>query len=171
MGDSANKSGATYGAIAAIAGHLRAHAVAARRAGRLRRGRGTRIHRAGLCASRSLLLRQLPQMGLPLFAPPDGAFYIYVDISHLTTNSARFCTGRAGGDRRRRHAGRRLRPRQGSDDIADFLRRIAGGCGLGRRAAQRLAEPLDLITACRRRASPWRAATSRPSLGALDRPG
>ena len=79
--------------------------------------------------------------------------------------------GHAGGDRRRRHAGRRLRPREGSDDIADFLRRIAGGCGLGRRAAQRVAEPLGLITACRRRASPWRAATSRPSWGAPDRPG
>ncbi len=46
----------------------------------------------GYARSRSLLLRQLPQIGLPLFAPPDGAFYIYVDISHLTTDSARFCT-------------------------------------------------------------------------------
>ena len=36
------KSGATYGAIAAITGHLRADVVAARRAGRLRRRRGTR---------------------------------------------------------------------------------------------------------------------------------
>ena len=46
----------------------------------------------GYARSRSLLLRQLPRIGLPLFAPPDGAFYIYVDISHLTTDSARFCT-------------------------------------------------------------------------------
>ncbi len=46
----------------------------------------------GYARSRSLLLRQLPQIGLPLFAPPDGAFYIYVDISHLTTDSTRFCT-------------------------------------------------------------------------------
>ena len=117
----------------------------------------------GYARSRSLLLRQLPRIGLPLFAPPDGAFYIYADISHLTTDFNSVLHGDAGGDRRRRHAGRRLRPREGSDYIADFLRRIAGGCGLGRRAAQRLAEPLDLITACRRRASPWRAATSRPS--------
>ena len=46
----------------------------------------------GYARSRSLLLRQLPRIGLPLFAPPDGAFYIYADVSHLTTNSARFCT-------------------------------------------------------------------------------
>ena len=46
----------------------------------------------GYARSRSLLLRQLPRIGLPLFAPPDGAFYIYVDISHLTTDSTRFCT-------------------------------------------------------------------------------
>jgi aspartate/methionine/tyrosine aminotransferase len=41
--------------------------------------------------SRALLLRRLPQIGLPLFAPPDGAFYIYADVSHLTADSARFC--------------------------------------------------------------------------------
>ncbi len=46
----------------------------------------------GYARSRSLLLRQLPRIGLPLFAPPDGAFYIYVDVSHLTTDSTRFCT-------------------------------------------------------------------------------
>ena len=46
----------------------------------------------GYASSRSLLLRQLPRIGLPLFAPPDGAFYIYADVSHLTTDSTRFCT-------------------------------------------------------------------------------
>ena len=46
----------------------------------------------GYALSRSLLLRQLPRIGLPLFAPPDGAFYIYADVSHLTTDSVRFCT-------------------------------------------------------------------------------
>ncbi len=46
----------------------------------------------GYARSRSLLLRQLPRIGLPLFAPPDGAFYIYADVSHLTTDSTRFCT-------------------------------------------------------------------------------
>ena len=46
----------------------------------------------GYARSRSLLLRQLPRIGLPLFAPPDGAFYIYADVSHLTTDSTRFCS-------------------------------------------------------------------------------
>ncbi|HEY8136477.1 MAG TPA: aminotransferase class I/II-fold pyridoxal phosphate-dependent enzyme [Methylocystis sp.] len=46
----------------------------------------------GYARSRSLLLRQLPRIGLPRFAPPDGAFYIYADVSHLTTDSTRFCT-------------------------------------------------------------------------------
>jgi aspartate/methionine/tyrosine aminotransferase len=46
----------------------------------------------GYARSRLLLLRQLPRIGLPLFAPPDGAFYVYADVSHLTTDSVRFCT-------------------------------------------------------------------------------
>jgi aspartate/methionine/tyrosine aminotransferase len=46
----------------------------------------------GYARSRSLLLRQLPRIGLPLFAPPDGAFYIYADVSHMTTDSTRFCS-------------------------------------------------------------------------------
>jgi aspartate/methionine/tyrosine aminotransferase len=45
----------------------------------------------GYARSRALLLRRLPQIGLPLFAPPDGAFYIYADVSHLTADSPRFC--------------------------------------------------------------------------------
>mgnify|MGYP001201336336 CR=1 FL=1 len=44
-------------------------------------------HRAGYAASRALLLDRLPQMGLSDFASPDGAFYIYVDVGHLTDDS------------------------------------------------------------------------------------
>ncbi|HYA80475.1 MAG TPA: aminotransferase class I/II-fold pyridoxal phosphate-dependent enzyme, partial [Methylocystis sp.] len=33
----------------------------------------------------------LPRLGLTKFAPPDGAFYIYADVSHLTQDSAAFC--------------------------------------------------------------------------------
>ena len=46
----------------------------------------------GYARSRSLLIGQLPRIGLPRFAPPDGAFYIYADVSHLTTDSTRFCS-------------------------------------------------------------------------------
>jgi aspartate/methionine/tyrosine aminotransferase len=41
--------------------------------------------------SRALLLQRLPQIGLPHFAPPDAAFYIYADVSHLTQDSTKFC--------------------------------------------------------------------------------
>ncbi|AXY23261.1 Putative N-acetyl-LL-diaminopimelate aminotransferase [Komagataeibacter saccharivorans] len=41
--------------------------------------------------NRDLLLQALPQMGLNHIAPPDGAFYIYADIRHLTDDSMAFC--------------------------------------------------------------------------------
>lgn len=41
--------------------------------------------------NRDLLLDALPAMGLQRIAPPDGAFYIYADISHLTEDSIGFC--------------------------------------------------------------------------------
>ncbi|WP_165321901.1 aminotransferase class I/II-fold pyridoxal phosphate-dependent enzyme [Rhizorhabdus phycosphaerae] len=41
--------------------------------------------------NRDLLLDALPAMGLRQIAPPDGAFYIYADISHLTEDSIGFC--------------------------------------------------------------------------------
>ncbi|MES2173565.1 MAG: aminotransferase class I/II-fold pyridoxal phosphate-dependent enzyme [Pseudomonadota bacterium] len=41
--------------------------------------------------NRQLLLDALPALGLASIAPPDGAFYIYADISHLTDDSLRFC--------------------------------------------------------------------------------
>ena len=33
------------------------------------------------------MLDALPRMGLPDFAPADGAFYAYCDVSHLTGDS------------------------------------------------------------------------------------
>lgn len=41
--------------------------------------------------NRDLMLKALPQLGLNHIAPPDGAFYIYADISHLTNDSLAFC--------------------------------------------------------------------------------
>jgi len=41
--------------------------------------------------NRELLLDALPAMGLQRIAPPDGAFYIYADIGHLTDDSLAFC--------------------------------------------------------------------------------
>lgn len=42
-------------------------------------------------ANRELLLRELPMAGITKFAPADGAFYLYADISHLTQDSEQFC--------------------------------------------------------------------------------
>lgn len=41
--------------------------------------------------NRELLLAALPGMGLGRIAPPDGAFYIYADISEFTDDSLEFC--------------------------------------------------------------------------------
>jgi aspartate/methionine/tyrosine aminotransferase len=42
-------------------------------------------------ANRDLLLAALPQLGLEAIAPPDGAFYIYADVAHLTDDSLALC--------------------------------------------------------------------------------
>lgn len=49
-------------------------------------------HVATYRANRDLLLSRLPDLGLNRIAPPDGAFYIYADIGHLTHDSLAFCT-------------------------------------------------------------------------------
>lgn len=41
--------------------------------------------------NRDLLLKALPALGLTRIAPPDGAFYIYADVSHLTNDSLDLC--------------------------------------------------------------------------------
>jgi aspartate/methionine/tyrosine aminotransferase len=41
--------------------------------------------------NRALLLEALPALGLGAIAPPDGAFYIYADVGHLTRDSLEFC--------------------------------------------------------------------------------
>ena len=41
--------------------------------------------------NRRLLLAALPALGLSAIAPPDGAFYIYASIAHLTDDSLDFC--------------------------------------------------------------------------------
>jgi aspartate/methionine/tyrosine aminotransferase len=41
--------------------------------------------------NRDLLLAQLPELGIGKISPPDGAFYLYADIGHLTQDSLAFC--------------------------------------------------------------------------------
>ena len=40
--------------------------------------------------NRALMLDALPRLGLDTIAPPDGAFYIYADVGHLTDDSFAF---------------------------------------------------------------------------------
>ena len=41
-------------------------------------------------ANRALLLEELPKAGLDRIAPPDGAFYLYIDVSRFTDDSLQF---------------------------------------------------------------------------------
>jgi len=47
-------------------------------------------NRAVYAANRRLMLEGLPGAGFDRIAPPDGAFYIYADVSDLTTDSRAF---------------------------------------------------------------------------------
>ena len=46
---------------------------------------------ARYAANRQVLLDGLGSVGLDHFASPDGAFYFYIDVSHLTTDSQSLC--------------------------------------------------------------------------------
>lgn len=41
--------------------------------------------------NRRLMLERLPRIGFDRIAPPEGAFYIYADVSELTDDSLKFC--------------------------------------------------------------------------------
>ena len=46
--------------------------------------------KARYAANRKLLARRLPELGFPLAAPLDGAFYAFCDVSRLTNDSMEF---------------------------------------------------------------------------------
>jgi aspartate/methionine/tyrosine aminotransferase len=48
-------------------------------------------HLAVYTENRRLLLEALPSFGLGAIAPPDGAFYIYANVAHLTDDSMALC--------------------------------------------------------------------------------
>jgi len=48
-------------------------------------------NRAVYARNREILLEALPEAGFGRFAPPDGAFYLYADVTHLTRDAAEFC--------------------------------------------------------------------------------
>jgi len=99
--------------------------------------------KAGYAESRAQLVERLPHIGLPRFAPPDGAFYIYADVAHLTQDSVGFCArmleeagvaatpgvdfDRARGRKTLRlsYAGGEAEVAEGLDRLADWLRKRA----------------------------------------------
>jgi aspartate/methionine/tyrosine aminotransferase len=100
-------------------------------------------NRAIYAQNRNLLMRRLPLMGLDHFAPPDGAFYIYADVSRFTDDSLDLCrrllleAGVAatpgvdfdpGGGRRQMrlsYAGATNDVAEGVERLSEWLRKIA----------------------------------------------
>jgi aspartate/methionine/tyrosine aminotransferase len=48
-------------------------------------------HVATYARNRALLMDALPALGITRIAPPDGAFYLYADVGHLTRDSLAWC--------------------------------------------------------------------------------
>lgn len=47
-------------------------------------------HKSVYARNRAQMLAMLPAMGLETIIPPDGAFYVYADVSHLTDDANAF---------------------------------------------------------------------------------
>ena len=71
-------------------------------------------NRAVYATNRALMLEGLPKAGFDRIAPPDGAFYVYADVGHLTGDSVAFAADISRARRRRRHPGRRISTRTGA---------------------------------------------------------
>ncbi len=86
--------------------------------------------------NRQLMLDGLPKAGFDRIAPPDGAFYVYADVSHLTQDSRAFAAEileKAGVavtpgldfDPDRGHGTLRFSYARATADIEEGLRRLA----------------------------------------------
>ncbi|NBV60030.1 MAG: aminotransferase class I/II-fold pyridoxal phosphate-dependent enzyme [Rhodobacteraceae bacterium] len=86
--------------------------------------------------NRKLMLEGLPKAGFDRIAPPDGAFYVYADVSHLTQDSRQFCaeilekasvavTPGLDFDAQRGHATLRFSYARSTADIREGLARLA----------------------------------------------
>jgi aspartate/methionine/tyrosine aminotransferase len=86
-------------------------------------------------ANRALMLSELPKTGLDAFAPPDGAFYVYVDVSKYTADSRAMAadilkhagvavTPGLDFDAARGHQTLRLSYARSTDDIREGLNRL-----------------------------------------------
>lgn len=87
--------------------------------------------------NRELMLEGLPKAGFDRIAPPDGAFYVYADVSHLTEDSRSFAAeilDKAGVavtpgldfDPERGHGTLRFSYARSTADIEEGLSRLEG---------------------------------------------
>ena len=85
--------------------------------------------------NRRLMLEGLPDAGFDRIAPPDGAIYVYADISHLTNDSLGFCkqildqagvavTPGMDFDKQRGNGTLRFSYARSTDDIREGLKRL-----------------------------------------------
>ena len=99
-------------------------------------------NKAVYARNRDLMIEGLPRAGIERFAPPDGAFYVYADISHLTDDSLDFAhrlldeagvatapgvdfdPARGGGTLRFSYAGSTAGIAEGLERLGDFTRRL-----------------------------------------------
>jgi len=90
--------------------------------------------------NRRLMLEGLPKAGFDRIAPPDGAFYVYADVSHLTDDSLGFCkrilveagvavTPGLDFDKRRGNGTLRFSYARSTEDIREGLRRLESFMG------------------------------------------
>jgi aspartate/methionine/tyrosine aminotransferase len=91
-------------------------------------------------ANRALMLEGLPKAGFDRIAPPDGAFYVYADVSEMTGDSRTYCArilAEAGVavtpgldfDPRRGAGTLRFSYAGSTEDIAEGLRRLQAWAG------------------------------------------
>jgi aspartate/methionine/tyrosine aminotransferase len=85
--------------------------------------------------NRDMMLKELPEVGFERIAPPDGAFYIYADVSAFTDDSRAFAADileKAGVavtpgldfDKGRGHGTIRFSYARSTEDIAEGLARL-----------------------------------------------
>jgi aspartate/methionine/tyrosine aminotransferase len=93
------------------------------------------VNLANYAHNRDLMLQGLPMAGFDRIAPPDGAFYIYADVSDFTNDSAKLArqildeagvavTPGLDFDPKRGHQSLRFSYAGSSEDISEGLRRL-----------------------------------------------
>ncbi|MFN7057017.1 pyridoxal phosphate-dependent aminotransferase [Hyphomonas sp.] len=85
--DAAARTGAYIGNLFLTAPSLAQHAGLVAMDSRAELDANVDVYRR----NREMMLAALPRLGLERIAPPDGAFYLYADISRFTDDSLGFC--------------------------------------------------------------------------------